>query len=133
MITVLRYRFPTLASPSNLFCFSTRYTLMATTATIQLRLAPTTTTTTTTTAFFNFIATTSSALNVVTSTMLSYTSVLDDNNDHNNGSRRADDDSYGSGQLGATSLVSEGVLAFLRCRHIDIYGVHKRVKFLRHL
>ncbi len=32
-----------------------------------------------------------------------------------------------------TSLVSEGVLAFLRCRHIDIYGVHKNVKFLRHL
>jgi hypothetical protein len=32
-----------------------------------------------------------------------------------------------------TSLVSEGVLAFLRCRNIDIYGVHKHVKFLRHL
>ena len=31
------------------------------------------------------------------------------------------------------SLVSEGVLAFLRCRNIDIYGVHKNVKFLRHL
>jgi hypothetical protein len=29
-----------------------------------------------------------------------------------------------------TSLVSEGVLAFLRCRNIDIYGVHKHVKFL---
>ena len=32
-----------------------------------------------------------------------------------------------------TSLVSEDVLAFLRCRNIDIYGVHKNVKFLRHL
>ncbi len=32
-----------------------------------------------------------------------------------------------------TSLVSEGVLAFLRCKNIDIYGVHKNVKFLRHL
>ncbi len=31
------------------------------------------------------------------------------------------------------SLVSEGVLAFLRCRNIDIYGVHKNVKCLRHL
>ncbi len=31
------------------------------------------------------------------------------------------------------SLVSEVVLAFLRCRNIDIYGVHKNVKFLRHL
>ena len=31
------------------------------------------------------------------------------------------------------SLVSEGVLAFLRCRNIYIYGVHKNVKFLRHL
>jgi hypothetical protein len=30
------------------------------------------------------------------------------------------------------SLVSEGVLAFLRFRIIDIYGVHKNVKFLRH-
>ncbi len=31
------------------------------------------------------------------------------------------------------SLVSEGVFAFLRCRNIDIYGVHKNAKFLRHL
>jgi hypothetical protein len=35
--------------------------------------------------------------------------------------------------VGMASLVSEGVLAFLRCRDIDIYGVHKNVKFLRHL
>ncbi len=35
--------------------------------------------------------------------------------------------------VGITSLVSGGVLAFLRCRNIDIYGVHKHVKFLRHL
>ena len=33
----------------------------------------------------------------------------------------------------STALVSEGVLAFLRCRNIDIYDVHKNVKFLRHL
>ncbi len=32
-----------------------------------------------------------------------------------------------------SSLVSEGVLAFLLCRNIDIYGVDKNVKFLRHL
>ncbi len=32
---------------------------------------------------------------------------------------------------GEASLVSEGVLVFLRCRNIDIYGVHKNVKFLR--
>ncbi len=44
------------------------------------------------------------------------------------GSRRNDENKHV-----LTSLVSEGVLAFLRCRNIDIYGVHKNVKFLRHL
>ncbi len=33
----------------------------------------------------------------------------------------------------SSSLVSEDVLAFLRCNNIDIYCVHKNVKFLRHL
>ncbi len=39
----------------------------------------------------------------------------------------------GTDHVVVSSLVSEGVLAFLRCRNIDIYGIHNNVNFLRHL